>query len=141
VYIDSVQGRLPPEVERILQLRLIGHSSIAIAELGIGLGRLDPANPSTPRARASIEKLIESVPAHRLSPPGHRAALQAGIATGIVARLNQYAKSDQRRLFNDALLFFQAIEQGLCLLSRNIADLDYLQQVVPAGQLLLYRRL
>ena len=49
-------------------------------------------------------------------------------------------RQDRQSLLNDALLFLQALSQGCHLLTRNIADMDYLQQLQPGGQVLFYRQ-
>jgi hypothetical protein len=72
--------------------------------------------------------------------PSVEAVVEAGIVTGAVARLRGLPKADRQPLFNDACLFLQALENGLHLLSRNIGDMDFIQQLVPAGRILLYRR-
>jgi phage I-like protein len=37
-------------------------------------------------------------------------------------------------------LFLQAQKLGFAVLTANIADFDYLLQLIPAGRVLLYRR-
>jgi hypothetical protein len=42
-------------------------------------------------------------------------------------------------LLNDAALFLQARETGCALLTGNITDFDFFDQVLPGSGLLLYR--
>jgi predicted nucleic acid-binding protein len=35
--------------------------------------------------------------------------------------------------FNDATIYLHALERGYALLTRNIRDFDFLDQIVPAG--------
>lgn len=126
VYIDTLQGRLPDEVGKLLTLRQLDHSSVALAELAHAFGRLDPAHPGTAGALRAIEAVIAAVPVHRLAAPSVQATVEAGIIAGTVARLRGLAKTDRQPLFNDAALFLQALEGGSTLLTRNIADLDLL---------------
>jgi hypothetical protein len=49
-------------------------------------------------------------------------------------------RQDRQPLLNDALLFLQALSQGCHLLTRNIVNMDYLQQCQPGGQVLFYRQ-
>jgi predicted nucleic acid-binding protein len=140
VYIDVLQNRLPADVKALLSIRQLNHSSIAVAELSHAFGRLDPAHSDTAAALAEIQAVIEDIPGHRLTGPSVEAVVEAGIVTGAVARLRGLPKADRQPLFNDACLFLQALENGLHLLSRNIGDMDFIQQLVPAGQILLYRR-
>lgn len=139
VYIDVLQNRLPAEVKALLSVREVNHSSIAVAELGHAFGRLDPSHPDTPAALMEIQGVIEDIPDHRLTGPSVQAVIEAGILTGAIARSRGLAKSDRQPLFNDACMFLQALESGLHLLSRNVADMDFIQQLVPAGRILLYR--
>lgn len=141
VYIDTIQDRSPLEVESILQSATLLHSTIARSELVLAFGRLDPTDGRTSAALERIGKAIEYIPGYRLSVPSPRASLQAGIATGILSRLQGGSDDQRRRLFNDAQLFFQAHELGAHWLTANIVDADMLQQLFPAGRILLYRKI
>jgi hypothetical protein len=50
VYLDVLQGKTPPEVDELLQLRIVNHSTIALAELTHLFGRLDPNHSGAERA-------------------------------------------------------------------------------------------
>jgi predicted nucleic acid-binding protein len=89
----------------------------------------------------ALEEAIIGIPAHRLSAPSIQAAAEAGIVTGIIARLCGLPKSDHQPLLNDALLYLQALESGLTLVSRNISDMDLIEQLVPSGRILFYRQI
>lgn len=141
VYIDVLKGRAPPAVKDILRIRQINHSSIALGELTHLFGRLDPAHPGTGAVLAEIQTTIDDMRAHRLSAPSVQAYAEAGIVTGIIARLRGVPKTDKQPLTNDATLFLHALESGAVLLSRNIGDMDLIAQLVPTGRLLLYREL
>lgn len=141
VYIDVLQGRAPPELGALLKVRQINHSSIAVCELAHLFGRLDSAHPDTKGVLAEIRTTIENIPRHRLAAPSIQAVAEAGIVTGIIARLKGLPKADRQPLLNDTCLFLQALEAGSVLLSRNIGDVDLIQQVVPAGRVLLYRQI
>lgn len=56
------------------------------------------------------------------------AARAAGLAHGV-------------GLLNDALLLLHAAESGCVLLTRNIADMDRLQQLAPHAAFLVYQRI
>jgi predicted nucleic acid-binding protein len=141
VYIDVLQNRAPPELEELLRVRQVNHSSVAVSELVHNFGRLDPAHSGTKAILAPIRKVIESIPAHRLSTPSVQAAAEAGIVTGVITRVLRLPKTDRQPFLNDATLFLQALESGSTLLSRNIADMDLIEQLVPRGRVLLYRQL
>ena len=140
VYIDVLQDRVPDEVADLIRVRQCNHSSVAVAEFAYMFGRLDPRHTDTAHAWASARQAIDDIPAHRLSAPSIRAAIEASILGGIVARVRGLPRSSKQPLLNDAALLFQAHEEGCCLLSRNIVDLDFLLQVFPAGRVLLYRQ-
>jgi predicted nucleic acid-binding protein len=140
VYIDAFQGRLPGEVKELIAIRQLNHSSIAAAELAHAFGRLDPRHSHTGPALATVQAVLEAIPPHRLRAPSIEATVEAGIVTGLVARLRGLPKTERQPLLNDALLFLQAQENGFCLLTRDVGDMDLIQQIVPAGRVLFYRR-
>lgn len=141
VYIDVLQNRALPELEELLRVRQVKHSSVAVSELVHNFARLDPGHSGTKAILTAIRKVIESIPAHRLSTPSVQAAAEAGIITGVIARVRGLSKADRQPFLNDATLFLQAFECGSTLLSRNIADMDVIEQLVPTGRVLLYRQL
>lgn len=138
VYIDVLQTRAPPEVKELLVGRLKMHSSVALGELTHLFGRLDPADPRTPRTLSQLRGAIEDIPAHRLQVPSLRAFGEAGMLAGLAARLG--GRAHEVELFNDALLLLQAAEAGRILLTRNLRDFDILQQLAPHAQVIFYRR-
>ncbi len=140
VYIDLLQDRAPVEIEPLLRQRQITHSSVAVGELTHLFGRLDPAHPGSRDVLAQVRGTLDDIPLHRLSVPSVQVIAEAGILCGIVARLRGLPKTDRQPLMNDATLFLQALESGATLLSRNIADMDIIGQIVPAGRVLLYRQ-
>lgn len=139
VYIDALQGRLRPEVEIVLRAAGIWHSSVTEAELSVACGALDPRHPDTPKAIGQIRASLERRPDHRILTPDRQVWREAGLACGIIARLQGYAKIERRKCLNDSLIFFTALKQGCTVLTRSIADFDFLMQLVPAGRTLFYR--
>lgn len=140
VYIDVLQARLPQPAKDLVAARNINHSSIAVAELSHLFGRLDPLHPGTGSVLEEISEVIGDIRPHRLSSPSVAATIEAGIVTGTIARLRGLPKVDRQPLFNDACLYLQALESGSTLLTRNIIDMDLIQQLAPAGRILLYRQ-
>lgn len=139
VYIDALQDCLPTRIEQLISIRQLNHSSIAVGELAFAIGRLDPADERTVAAIAEISGVIGDIRPHRLKAPTHHAIINAYIASGVIARLQGHSSADRRKLLSDAILFFQSLEEGRVLLTRNIADFDYLLQIEPAGRVLFYR--
>lgn len=140
VYIDVLQGRAPSEVKELLLVREVNHSAIALAELVHLFGRLDPSHKDSKAVVAAIAAVIAKIRPHRLTAPSVQALADAGIVTGTIARLAGLSKTDRQPMLNDATLFMQALESGFTLLSGNVSDMDLIEQLVPSGRILLYRR-
>ena len=139
VYIDNLQNRTPPAVDNLLATRLFNHSGIALAELTHLFGRLDPRDARTEAVLGKIRAVISALPRHRLKRPSVNTLGEAGILAGLVARLAGLDQGRDYALLNDAALYLQAIEQGQTLLTRNIREFDWFDQVLPSGRVLFYR--
>ncbi len=140
VYIDVLQGRAPQAVKDLLLARDVNHSSVAIAELVHLFGRLDPLHKDTAGVLAPIAAAIAEIRPHRLTAPSMQAWAEAGIVTGMIARLIGLPKVDRQPMLNDATIFIQALESGYTVLTGNVSDMDLIAQIVPSGRALLYRR-
>ena len=138
VYIDALQGRLPDHAEIALRTGSLWHSSVTEAELAALAGLLDPAHPDTARAIAQVAASIELRPEHRILTPDRETWRDAGILAGLLARLQRYGKTEQRKALNDALIFLTAIKNGCVVLTRNISDFDLLMQLDARGQAVFY---
>jgi predicted nucleic acid-binding protein len=139
VYIDTLQDRSPPEVDEITSLRICNHSAVCLAELTHAFGRLYPQHPETSNALSRISQMIAGIRSHRLTEPSPSVWGTAGILAGLAFRLGGYQKGQERKLLNDALVYLQALESGQVVLTRNVADFDRLNQLVPEGRVLFYR--
>jgi hypothetical protein len=137
VYIDVLQGRAPVEVDQLLQTRIVNHSTVALAELTHLIGALDPAHAGTASVLKILGVTIDDIPPHRLTAPSIRAFGEAGMLAGLVARVT--GQSNGIALLDDATLFLQAAEMGCDLLTGNIRDFDWFDQLLPRTGLLLYR--
>lgn len=139
VYLDQIQRRFPNELDGLLRKGGLWHSSVAVAELALALGRLDPGHPASPAAVRQIMTVMARVPAHRVLNPTVDIWREAAIACGLLARLQGLAAAGAHGLLNDALIYFDARKHGRTVLTRNIADFDLLQQLAPDGEVLFYR--
>jgi hypothetical protein len=139
VYIDNLQDRLPQPVDILLATRLSNHSGVALSELTHLFGRLDPRDVRTEAVLAKIRAAISLVPPYRLTSPSIKVLAEAGILAGLVARLAGIDSERRQALLNDAALFLQALEQGQTLLTRNIREFDWFDQLLPGGRVLFYR--
>ena len=123
VYIDIFQDRAPIGLQTLLAARLCNHSGIALAELTHLLGRLDPKDSRTSSVIAEISGMILEILDHRLTAPSTHVLGEAGILAGLAARL-----------------YLQAIEQGQIIVTRNVREFDWFDQILPSGRMLLYRQ-
>ncbi|RYC15620.1 type II toxin-antitoxin system VapC family toxin [Ciceribacter ferrooxidans] len=141
VYMDVLQGRSPVEVDALLTYRLCHHSAVCLSELTHAFGRLDPKHASTKAALKTISATISDIPPHRLHAPDASMWGQAGVLAGLLFRLSNLPKWEgyERRFVNDALVFLQARQLGASVLTGNIRDFDFLSQLMPTGQIILYR--
>jgi predicted nucleic acid-binding protein len=139
VYIDTLRGRFPGTGRFVLRTVNAWHSPVTEAELAVLAGSLDPAHPNTRRAIDEIAISISRRAIYRTIIPDAIVWREAGILSGILARLQGYDSSQRRRLMNDALLYVTARRHGCTVLTRNVGDFDFLQQLDPAGRVLFYR--
>lgn len=140
VYIDILQGKFPTAGESLLLAADAWHSTVTEAELAATCGLLEPGHPGTQGVIKEITRLLDRRPAHRTIAPDREIWRDAGILTGVLARLQGLEKSEQRRIFNDALIFSTARRFGHTVLTRNIVDFDFLNQLDPSGRVLFYQQ-
>jgi predicted nucleic acid-binding protein len=140
VYIDILQGRFPRDAEAMLRAADAWHSTVTDAELAAPIGSLKPDHPETAKAVQQLRAAVERRPTHRTIAPDREVWLEAGVLTGVVARLQGYGVAERRRVLNDALLFATARKHGLTVLTRNTTDFDLLQQLIPSCGVLFYER-
>jgi len=139
VYIDILQNRFPRDGELMLRATEAWHSPVTEAELAAACGLLDPVHPGTRQMVEEIGRVIERRPSYRTIAPDSDIWREAGILSGTLARLQGYGKDQRRRILNDALLFASARKHGCAVLTRNVVDFDFLQQLDPSGRVLFYR--
>lgn len=140
VYIDVLQRRVPDSVKTLLAARLCNHSCVAVAELTHLFGRLDPGDRRTAKVLAEVASVIADVPLHRLKPPSLNVLGEAGILAGIATRLAQVDPGRHQSFLNDAILYLQAVEEGQTVLTRNVREFDWFDQLLPSHCVLFYRR-
>ncbi len=139
VYIDILQSRFPQSGELMLRATEAWHSPVTEADLAAAIGLFDPAHLGTREIVAQIAAVIERRKSYRTIIPDSEIWREAGILSGILARLQGYGKGHRRRALNDALLFATARKHGCTVLTRNTADFDLLQQLEPSGRVLFYK--
>jgi len=139
VYIDILQGRFPQHGEAVLRATEAWHSPVTEAELAAACGLLDPAHPQTREIIAQVAAVIDRRPGYRTITPDPEIWREAGVLSGILAWTQGYAREQRRRVLNDALLFAAARKYGCAVLSRNVRDFDFLQQLDPSGRVMFYK--
>jgi hypothetical protein len=142
VYLDVLQGRTPDAVDELLTYRVCHHSAVCLAELTHVFGRLDPAHPSTSGVLQTVRDVIEDIPRHRLQAPDSAMWGEAGMLAGELFRLSGAPKGagHERKYLNDALIYLQARGIGASVLTGNVVDFDFLNQLVPGVPIILYRQ-
>lgn len=141
VYIDQLQDKTPKFVDETIFTRGAFHSTIGIQEMMHAVGRLDPGDPRSAATQRAVGRLIDSMPEHRLATPDGDLLGRAGLLSGILERVQGIRREDRFRMLHDCVLFLQAQKLGLTLLTANVADFDYMLQLIPTGRVLFYRRL
>ena len=140
VYIDQLQNRTPPVLDDLIAQRHVHHSTVAIQELMHTVGALNPSDAHTARAIAEIAGQVKAMPRHRIFAPNVDVLGRAAQLSGILCRLQGYGKTFKLRELQDCVLFLQAHQLGLAVLTANLVDFDILLQLIPAGRTLFYRR-
>jgi predicted nucleic acid-binding protein len=139
VYIDILQNRFPQRGDAMLRAAEAWHSPVTEAELAAAIGLLNPARPETFRIIGQIIEVVERRPSYRTINADAEIWREAGILSGVLARLQGYGREERRRALNDALLFASARKHGCAVLTRNVADFDLLEQLDPSGKVLFYK--
>lgn len=140
VYVDVLQGRSPESLDAFVSVRTCNHSSVCLSELMHAFGRLKPDDPRTGKALKAIGETVRDIPAHRLVAPDAVTWAEAGVLGGLLFRLGCHAAGAERKCLNDALIYLQGRRNGWPVVTANIGDFDFLNQLVPDGRVLLYRR-
>lgn len=140
VYIDALEGTTPPEVDALIETRSIFHVGVAVGEFCHNFGRLSPTHPGTAQILQDLQEVVEMIPRHRLEAPTTGVLVEAGILAGLLFRLGNLAKGQEVSAFNDAAIYLHGLERGYTVLTRNVKDFDFLNQIIPTGRILLYER-
>jgi len=64
-----------------------------------------------------------------------------GILAGLIARLSTVESGREQALLNDAALYLQAVDNGQKVLTRNVRDFDWFDQLFPCDRVLFYSRI
>lgn len=139
VYLDVLSGITPPDVDALLLTRPLFHLSVVLSELTNWFGKLDPQAADTATVLKELTGTINEIPMHRVEAVTPGTMLEAGIMSGLVYRMGGFQPRQTLHAINDAAIYLHAIENGHTVLTRNIRDFDFIQQILPAGRVLFYR--
>ena len=154
VYVHRLQNKIPAPIHALVEARPVLHCAVAVAEIAIRAGIMDPAHATTERYRTPLLGLLHGIGTLEMRTPSPMAWAEAGMLAGILARTQfglarsrtalppgamEQQRESRRRLLNDALIFLCAGEQGAILVSGHVADMDVLLRFRPDIRVLLYR--
>jgi predicted nucleic acid-binding protein len=140
VYIDVYDGSAPTEVKRLLSRRPIYHLDLVLGELAQNFGRLAPDHPGTADLLSELYEIFEAIPPERIETASSGTVVEAGIMAGLLFRLGGLQPGREVAALVDAILHLHALERGYTLLTRNIRDFNFLDQLRPSDRVILYRR-
>lgn len=153
-YVDQLKGRLPAAIGRFIAGRALLHCSIALQEIAIAIGLMDPGHPDTARHRPPLLQLLENIRQRDCVAPSAADWIEAGMLAGILARTQLglarakgtltpdqacCQRGERRKLLNDALIFLTAQDQGAVLVTANGKDMEVLRRFGRGAQVLLYQ--
>ncbi len=138
VYIDQLRDTLPREIDDLINETGSWHSSVTEAELMALAGVLDPLHADTANVLRQVVATVERREPHRIVTPDRGVWREAGILAGLLARVQRYGKTEQRKVLNDALILLSATKHGCSVLTRNVADFDLMMQIVPDCKAVFY---
>lgn len=138
VYINDAAGRLPAEVEALLDRALLFHCSVCIAELATGVANGDPTHSRWKAARDHYAELAATIPPSRLLTPDAEVWADAGVVAGTLARTQGFQPYQRKECLNDTLILLTAAKAGLPVLTANRGEFDLVQQIAPEARFIHY---
>jgi hypothetical protein len=122
VYLDALKAPgLPTAVATLVARNVVLHCSIACAELAVSVGHLDPAHPRTAMHRQPLIDVLSQMAPTRIVAPSADAWTEAAVVSGILARIQGYAREARRAVLHDALMLLTAAEARAALVSTKRA--------------------
>ena len=138
VYIDMAAGRMPSSALELIRSATQLHSVVCLSEIAQGLSLHDPKAAGHRAVRRHYVELARRIPPSRVLAPDDEVWMRAGILTGVLTRVQGYQRHQRKELLADALIYLSAAKAGLPVLTRNAADFDLLNQLHPAGRVIVY---
>jgi predicted nucleic acid-binding protein len=138
VYIGDVAGKLPAQVQSLIDRALLFHCSVCLSELATGVANADPSAAGWPQIRDYYAEFFDNIPATRLLNPDTQIWTEAGLVAGTLARTQGFQVHQRKECLNDALIYLTAAKAGLPVLTANREEFDLIQQIVPEGQFVYF---
>ena len=138
VYIDMAAGRMPSPALDLIRSATQLHSVVCLNEIAQGLALYDPKAARYRAVRRHYVELTKRIPTSRVVMPDDEVWMRAGVLTGMLAHSQGYQAPQRKELLVDALIYLSASKAGLPVLTRNAADFDLLNQLHPAGWVIVY---
>ncbi|GJE02995.1 type II toxin-antitoxin system VapC family toxin [Methylobacterium isbiliense] len=138
VYVDMAAGRMPSAAFELVREATQLHSVVCLSELAQGLSLHDPKATRYRAMRGHYVELVRRIPANRVLTPDDEVWIRAGILTGSLTRTQGYQSHQRKELLADALIYLSAAKAGVPVLTRNAGEFDLLNQLHPAGRVIVY---
>lgn len=138
VYIDMAAGRMSPAAFDLIRQTTQLHSVVCLSEIAQGVSLHDPKASRYRAMRGHYVELARRIPANRVLTPDDEVWMRAGVLTGLLTRTQGYQAHQRKELLADALIYLSAAKAGIPVLTRNAGDFDLLNQLHPAGRVIVY---
>ena len=138
VYINDAAGRLPAQVEALLDRTILFHCNVCVAEIATGVANGNPTHKSWKATRAVYAEVLGAIPETRLLTPDAQVWTDAGLVAGTLARTQGFQPHQRKEMLNDALILLTAAKVGLAVLTSDRDDYDLLQQLCPKARFVFY---
>jgi predicted nucleic acid-binding protein len=136
IYIHRASGRLAQPVRLAIDQALLFHSTVALAELAVGVANADPSRPDWRAMHRHYAELFAAIPPARLMTPDGQVWIDAGVIAGTLSRTQGFQSHQRKECLNDALIFLTAAKAGIPVLTANRDEFDMIQQLAPEGRFL-----
>lgn len=138
VYIDTAAGRMSAATLDLIRQATQVHSVVCLSGIAQGLSLHDPTAAHHRAVRRHYVELTRRIPPNRVLTPDDDVWVRAGVLTGLLTRTQGYQAHQRKELLADALIYLSAAKAGVPVLTRNAGDFDLLNQLHPAGRVIVY---
>lgn len=136
--VAALKGKLPQPVRQLVALSRVHASSVVVGEIVQGFYNLDAADPRTKANRAQIGLVLDELARIEAIVPTHDDWRLANAVLASLGRRNRFTREKRRALLPDALIYVSIRRAGVCLVTANTNDFDFLEQALPGGRVLYF---